>query len=97
MEDIARANSKKQKILNVLVKSLENKNIRVSAIVVYTIKCDMEFEIFNDKGTRVFYTFQEICIPPKHEIDIMSKNGWKFKLNGKLISKTKLIEIITKR
>lgn len=54
----------------------------------------MKFEIFNDKGKREFYTYEKECIPPKHEIDVMSKNGWKFKLDDKVISKTKLNEMI---
>ncbi len=54
----------------------------------------MKFEIFNDKGKREFYTYDNECIPSKWEIDIMSKNGWKFKLDDKFISKTKLNEMI---
>lgn len=55
-----------------------------------------KFEIYNDKGNRVFYTFQGSCIPSKLEIESMSKAGYKFKMDGKNISKTKLIERITK-
>lgn len=61
------------------------------------MNCEVpKFEAFNDKGNRIFYTFQESCIPSKSEIESMYKSGWKFKMDGKNISKTKLIEIITK-
>ena len=56
----------------------------------------MEFEIFNDKGYRVFYTHQEQCIPTKSQISSMSKQGYKFKIDGKNISKTKALEIARK-
>ena len=56
----------------------------------------MEFEIFNDKGNRVFYTHQEQCIPTKSQISSMSKQGYKFKIDGKNISKTKALEMARK-
>ena len=56
----------------------------------------MELEVFNDKGHRVFYTYQEQCIPTKSQTSSMLKQGYKFKIDGKNISKTKALEIARK-
>ena len=46
----------------------------------------MLFEIYTEKGRRLFYTSSEECIPDKDILNSMSKAGYKFKLNGKQIS-----------
>ena len=56
----------------------------------------MEFEVFNDKGVRVFYTYQEQCIPTKTQISSMLKQGYKFKIDGKNLSKSKALEVARK-
>lgn len=56
----------------------------------------MIFEIFNEKGARIFYTYQEQCIPSKSEIKSMLASNHKIKLDGKNLSKTKAIEIARK-
>lgn len=52
----------------------------------------MKFEILNDNGSVVFNTTDDECLPTIKEIDSMVKAKYKFKLDGKLISKNKLIE-----
>ena len=56
----------------------------------------MKFEIFQN-GIRIFHTSQITCIPPKRQIDIMSKTGCKFKLDGKIASKKIIDEMINER
>ena len=64
--------------------------------MAYGIKYNMEFEIFNEKGARIFYTYQEQCIPSKSEIKSMLASNHRIKLDGKNLSKTKAIEIARK-
>lgn len=52
------------------------------------------FEIYNEKGNRLFYTNSEECLPPKEQISSMLNAGYKFKLNGKSITKKALNELI---
>lgn len=56
----------------------------------------MLFEIFNDKGTRIFYTYQTQSIPTKSEIKSMLASNHKMKMDGKSLSKTKALEIARK-
>ena len=53
----------------------------------------MQFEIFNDKGNRVLITDKEKYIPLAEYIEQMAKNGYKFKIDGALVSKKKVNEI----
>ena len=55
----------------------------------------MKFEILDEKGKAVFNTTMIECIPVKNHIDMMSKSGYKFKIDNKIISKKKLEEFIT--
>ena len=52
------------------------------------------FEIFNDKGRRVFYTYDKTCIPSKEQLDAMLKSGYKIKSNGVTITKKKINELL---
>lgn len=54
------------------------------------------FEVFNEKGNRVFFTIYDSCIPSKDEIDIMTKNGYKFKANGKFLTKKAINKLLKK-
>lgn len=54
----------------------------------------MKFEIINSNGKIVFNTMDESCLPTKGEINSMTKVGYKFKIDGKSITKKKLEEII---
>ena len=56
-----------------------------------------EFEIFNDKNVRVFVTNSKGCLPEEEHVKAMLKNGYKFKLDGKLLSKKAIIEIYKER
>lgn len=52
------------------------------------------FEIYTEKGSRLFYTSSEECLPSKEQINSMLNVGYKFKLDGKTLSKKALNELI---
>ena len=54
----------------------------------------MKFEILTDKDQVVMTTTSANCIPDVNIISYMSKANYKFKLNGKIITKKKLEEFI---
>ena len=52
----------------------------------------MKFEVVNDKNIPMMSTTFISCIPEKDELISISKAGYKFKLDGKLITIKKLNE-----
>lgn len=56
----------------------------------------MLFEIFNDKGHRVFMTNSENCLPEKEHINSMIANGYKVKLDSKTLTKKATLELYSK-
>lgn len=52
------------------------------------------FEVFNDKGKRLFFTYEKSCIPPKEQLKAIIKDGYKIKVNGATITKKKLDELL---
>ena len=54
------------------------------------------FEIYNDKNRRVFCTNTQSCLPPKEHLDSMLKNGYKVKLDGKILTKKAINELYSK-
>lgn len=52
----------------------------------------MKFEVVNMYGKTVMHTSQEKCIPDKNERNLLYAAGYRFKLNGKTITKKKLEE-----
>lgn len=54
----------------------------------------MLFEIYSEKGGRLFYTSSEECLPSKEQINSMLNAGYKFKLDGKILAKKSLSELI---
>ena len=54
----------------------------------------MKFEVIGMDGKTVFQTEYRECIPAKHQIDDMSKSGYKFKIDGKNVTKKKLLELL---
>ena len=54
----------------------------------------MKFEIFDERGNIVMQTESQRCIPPKSHLESMRNNGYKFKLDGKLITKKELNNLI---
>ena len=52
------------------------------------------FEIYNEFGTKVFNALDEPSIPPIEHINIMLKNGYKIKLDGKFLTKKEIKELI---
>lgn len=57
----------------------------------------MLFEIFNEKNVRVFVTCSEECIPEKRYIDSMLSVGYKFKMDGKILTKKAINELLNGR
>lgn len=47
----------------------------------------MKFEVINDKGRTMMSTTCLSCIPNADQIDAMIKHGYKFRINGKPVSK----------
>ena len=54
----------------------------------------MKFEIFDERGNIVMQTESKRCIPPKNHLEAMRDNGYKFKLDGKFITKKELNNLI---
>ena len=54
------------------------------------------FEIFDSTGARIFNALDEPSIPPKEHIDSMIKNGYKIKLDGKIMTKKAINDFIKK-
>ena len=53
----------------------------------------MKFEIINDKNKVVMHTSSPSCIPDKDTLMSMLSAGYKFKLDGKILSKKALNEL----
>ena len=53
----------------------------------------MKFEVVNDKGQVVMTTTFASCIPDKDILKSMSESGYKFRIDGKVVAKKKLLEI----
>lgn len=62
--------------------------------MAYILKNKMLFEIYNDKGNRVFYTDNKNCLPSIEYINAMLNDGYKFRVDEKLISKRAIGELI---
>lgn len=54
----------------------------------------MKFEVINDKNKTVMRTPSPHCIPDKDILTLMSKAGYKFKLDGRIITIKKLNEML---
>ncbi len=52
----------------------------------------MQYEVVDSKNKTMFYTTDIKCIHTIYEINLMFLSGYKFKLDGKFLNKTKLIE-----
>ena len=50
----------------------------------------MKFEVINDKNMIVMNTTSIYCIPDKEMLISMSKAGYRFRLDGKIITTKKL-------
>ena len=50
----------------------------------------MIFQIYNDRGDIIFTTADSECLPNAKDIQSMVKAKYKFKLDGKMITKNKL-------
>lgn len=57
----------------------------------------MLFEVFNMSGSIVFVTSEINCLPEDKYINSMYENGYKFKFNGKNLSKKALHELIKQK
>lgn len=57
----------------------------------------MKFEVISDKNKTVSYTFKIGDIPPKEYLNSMANAGYKFKMDGKIVSKKKIEELIKQK
>lgn len=57
----------------------------------------MKFECVNRDGRTMCSTTFKSCLPTESEIDSMSDAGYKFKLDGKNISKKRTKEFIKEK
>lgn len=57
----------------------------------------MQFEVINENKATVFYTYKEADIPPSEYLSSMQDGGYKFKVDGKVVSKKKVEELIKKK
>ena len=53
----------------------------------------MKFEVINDKNKVVMHTLSPSCIPSKDILTSMLNAGYKFKLDGKMLSKKAINEL----
>ncbi len=53
----------------------------------------MKFEVINQDKKVVMYCSSIECIPDEDEILSMTKAGYKFKIDGKIVSKKQIIEL----
>ena len=54
------------------------------------------FEVFDRYNTRVFNALDDKSVPTKAQVDSMIKNGYKFKIDGKFVTKKFINEFIKK-
>lgn len=54
------------------------------------------FEIFNEKGSRVFVTKEIVCLPEKEHLNSMLLNKYKIKIDGKTATKKTINEIYSR-
>lgn len=45
------------------------------------------FEVYNTVGDRVFFTYENKCIPSREELKILMADGYKIKIDGKALLK----------
>ena len=58
------------------------------------IRVIMKFEVINDKNIIVMNTTSIYCIPNKEMLILMSKAGYRFRLDGKIITTKKLNDML---
>ena len=54
----------------------------------------MKFEVINDKNQTIMQTSSANCIPDRSMLNLMSKSGYKFRIDGKIATVKKVIETI---
>ena len=57
----------------------------------------MKFEVINEKGKTDMSTEYMRYIPTKSEITSMQKNGYKFKIDGKMATKKMIDELLSSK
>ena len=54
----------------------------------------MKFEVINDKNKVVMHTESMSCIPNREIVESMITSGYKFKVDNKILTKKKIIDLI---
>ena len=57
----------------------------------------MKFEVINEKGKTDMHTEHLCYIPTKTEIISMQRNGYKFKIDGKMATKKMIDELLSSK
>lgn len=52
------------------------------------------FEVYNYNNDRVFYTFEKQCVPSKKAIETLINDGYKIKVNDKILYKKNIDEFL---
>ena len=54
----------------------------------------MKFEVIDNTGKTVMVTSYSEYIPTKEQINLMTKAGYKFKMDGKVLSKKAIDDLL---
>lgn len=54
----------------------------------------MKFEVINSDGQVVMQTTSNECVPTLDELESMSSAGYRYKVDGKIIGKTRVMEAV---
>ena len=60
-------------------------------------KNNMKFEVINDRNKPVYYTHKIKDIPTREFLSSMVDAGYKFKIDGKIVSKKRVEELIKQK
>lgn len=54
----------------------------------------MKFEVVNKDGQVVMWTDSIDCIPTSDELDVIASSGYRYKIDGKVVSKSRVNEAV---
>lgn len=54
----------------------------------------MKFEVINSNGQVVMQTESIECVPTPDELDAISSAGYRYKVDGKIVAKSKVLEAV---
>ena len=57
----------------------------------------LKFEVVDDKNKTVYFTHTISGIPQKEHLSAMSNAGYKFKIDGRVVSKKRIEEMLKQK